>query len=274
MPAMTGRIHFHDADAQGIARIVIDHPGKLNALNVQMWRELRAVLEGIAGAAAPRVIIVQGAGDSFVAGGDIEEFPQFRFEAHTLAHFHEEVVAPALWALWACDVPLVAQISGACVGGGLEIAACCDIRLGGQGSRYGVPIARLGFPMAPAEVEIVARVVGETTLRELLLEARVLDAQEALARGLLTRVVADDALAIEALRVAQHIATLSPQAMRLNKQVLRQFAGGGHSSRAQREPHYAYAASAEHFEGLAAFNERRQAHFPFPSSPSDPSPTP
>jgi enoyl-CoA hydratase len=77
-------------------------------------------------------------------------------------------------------------------------------------------------------------------------------------------VVADDAVPLEALRVAQHIASLSPQAMRLNKQVLRQFAAGGHSSRAQREPHYAYAASAEHFEGLAAFNEKRPAVFPFP----------
>lgn len=266
MSPMTGQIHFHPADAQGIARIVIDHPGKLNALNVQMWRALRAIFEGLQAASAPRVIIVQGAGDSFVAGGDIEEFPQFRFEADTLARFHEDVVAPALWAMWACDVPMVAQINGACVGGGLEIAACCDLRLGGQGSRFGVPIARLGFPMAPAEVEIVARVVGETTLRELLLEARVLNAEEALARGLLTRVVADDTVAVEALRVAQHIASLSPQAMRLNKQVLRHFAGGGTSSRAQREPHYAYAASAEHFEGLAAFNAKRPAVFPFPPS--------
>jgi enoyl-CoA hydratase len=273
---MTAQVHFHPADAQGIARIVIDHPGKLNALNVQMWCQLRAIFDSLnaAPASAPRVIIVQGAGDSFVAGGDIAEFPQFRFEVHTLSHFHEEVVAPALWAMWACNVPLVAQISGACVGGGLEIAACCDLRLAGAGSRFGVPIARLGFPMAPAEVEIVARVVGEATLRELLLEARVLDAQEALARGLLTRVVADEQVAVDALHAAQHIASLSPQALRLNKQVLRQFAGGGSSSRAQREPHYAYAASEEHLEGLAAFNEKRPARFPLPTPAATKSKTP
>lgn len=261
---MSGHIHFHPADARGIARVVIANPGKLNALDVTMWRELRAGFEALHGAATtPRVIVLQGEGRSFVAGGDIEEFPDFRFDAESLAHFHEDVVAPALWAMLACDLPLVAEIAGACVGGGLEIAACCDIRLCGQSSRFGVPIAKLGFPMAPAELEIVARVVGETTLRELLLEARVLNAAEAYERGLVTRVVADADLAAEAQRCAARIAELSPQALRLNKQALRQFAGTGRaSSRAERAPHYAYAPSEEHREGLAAFNEKRPARFP------------
>jgi enoyl-CoA hydratase/carnithine racemase len=262
---MSGHIHFQPADAQGIARIVIANPGKLNALDVPMWCELRAIFEALTPANAPRVIVLQGEGESFVAGGDIEEFPSFRFDADTLAHFHEDVVAPALWAMLACDVPLVAQIAGACVGGGLEIAACCDIRLCGESSRFGVPIAKLGFPMAPAEVEIVARVVGETTLRELLLEARVLSAHDALQRGLVTRVAPDDLLAEEAQHCAERMAALSPQAMRLNKQVLRQFAGGGRSTREQRWPHYAYAPTAEHREGLAAFNEKRPARFTPPA---------
>jgi len=262
---MTGHVRLHapTAQAPGIARLVIAHPGKLNALDTTMWRELRAAVEGVATAAQPpRAIIVQGDGGTFVAGGDIAEFPAFRFEADTLAAFHEDLVAPALWALLACEIPLIAQIEGACVGGGLEIAACCDIRLCGRSSRFGVPIAKLGFPMAPAEVEIVARVVGETVLRELLLEARVLDASEARERGLVTRVVADEAVADEALTAARRIAALSPQAMRLNKRALRQFAHRATpSTAAERAPHYAYAPSAEHREGLAAFNEKRPARF-------------
>ena len=115
--------------------------------------------------------------------------------------------------------------------------------------------------MAPAEIEIVARVVGATVLRELLLEARVLSADEALGKGLVSRVVADDAVAAEALRSARHMAALSPQAMRLNKRALRRFAHGEPSTRAEREPHFAYAPSAEHREGLAAFNEKRPARF-------------
>ncbi|NDY93927.1 enoyl-CoA hydratase/isomerase family protein [Ideonella livida] len=261
----TGHVRLDPADHQGIARLTLSHPGKLNALNVRMWRELQALVAGLTapGARPPRALIVCGEGGTFVAGGDIEEFPQFRFNADTLAAFHEEVVAPALQALLDCDVPLVAQIDGACVGGGLEIAACCDLRICGASSRFGVPIAKLGFPMAPLEVEIVARVIGETCLRELLLEARVLDAQEARARGLVTRIVPDAQVAAEALATAERIAALSPQAMRLNKRALRRFAAVGlpASARPEREAHYAYAPSDEHREGLAAFNERRPARF-------------
>jgi enoyl-CoA hydratase/carnithine racemase len=261
---VAGHVNLLEADAHGVARLVFSHPGKLNALSVQMWRDLRAIAEALNALPhgdGPRAIVVQGEGGSFVAGGDIEEFPDFRFDAETLAHFHEEIVAPALQALLDCERPLVAQIEGACVGGGLEIAACCDIRICGGSSRFGVPIAKLGFPMAPREIEIVARVIGETTLRELLLEARVLGAEEARARGLVTRVVADDQVATEAALSARQMAALSPQALRLNKRALRQFGRAEGSSRDQREPHYAYAPSAEHREGLAAFNEKRPARF-------------
>jgi enoyl-CoA hydratase/carnithine racemase len=160
-----------------------------------------------------------------------------------------------------CDLPLIAQIEGACIGGGLEIAACCDIRIAGMSSRFGVPIAKLGFPMAPAELEIVAAVVGAATLRELLLEARVLDADAARARGLVTRVVPDGQVVAEARHSAERIAALSPQALRLNKRALREFTTAPRSSATQRAPHYAYADSAEHREGLAAFNQKRSPRF-------------
>ena len=248
-----------EVGAGGVARITISNATKLNALSAAMWRELRAHVEGLAGDV--RVVVLRGDGGDFAAGGDIEEFTEFRFEEATLRRFHEEDVLPALRALLACDVPLVAQIEGACIGGGLEIAACCDIRIAGASSRFGVPIAKLGFPMAPAELEIVAAVVGVTTLRELLLEARVLDALAALARGLITRVVADDRVAAEAELSAERIAALSPQALRLNKRALREFASPALSTAQQRSAHYAYADSAEHREGLAAFNDKRPPRF-------------
>ena len=206
-------------------------------------------------------MIVAGEGGHFASGGDIEEFPQFRFDAASLARFHEEDVRPALVALLDCELPLVAQIEGACLGGGLEIAACCDIRIAAAGSRFGVPIARLGFPMAPAELEIVAAVFGTTALREMLIEARVLDAGQALARGLVTRVVPDDQVRAETLAAAQSIARLSPQALRLNKRALRQFSQPAISQAAERAAHYAYAPSAEHREGLAAFVQKRPPRY-------------
>jgi enoyl-CoA hydratase len=259
---MTGSVHYVPPDAAGIARLILSNPGKLNALSVAMWRELRTHVAKLnVHPGGVRVVIVCGEHGQFASGGDIEEFPQFRFDATTLARFHEEDVRPALQALLDCDLPLVAQIDGACIGGGLEIAVCCDIRIAGSAARFGVPIARLGFPLAPAELEMTAAVIGPTVLRELLIEARVLDAQEAFARGLVSRVVADADVAAEARAAAERIAALSPQALRLNKRALRQFTHSARSSHAERAPHYAYAASEEHREGLAAFNEKRQPRF-------------
>ena len=258
---MSGRILLSAADAQGIVRVCISHPAKLNALSVAMWRELRQAFEALSttGCAA-RVVVLHGGSGHFAAGGDIEEFPQFRFEETSLRAFHEETVAPALQALLDCPLPVIAQIEGACVGGGLEIAACCDIRIAGSSSRFGIPIAKLGFPLAPLEAQMVSRVLPLPLLRELLLEARLMDATEALARGVVNRVVADDQVALEAARSAQRMARLSPQAARLNKITLRQLAEGG-PTHEQRRAHYAYADSAEHREGLAAFLEKRPARF-------------
>ena len=254
-------IDVQPADAAGVARVRIHNPTKQNALNVAMWRQLRAAFEQLqAAAATTRVVLLSGEGGHFAAGGDIEEFPDFRFDEQRLRDFHEQDVAPALHALLACDMPVLAQIEGSCIGGGLEIAACCDLRICGRGSRFGIPIARLGFPLAPSEAQIVARVLGLPLLRELLLEARLLGADEALARGIVNRVVDDGTVAAEAEASAARIAALSPQAQRLNKRTLRQLAAGGPSA-AQRHEHFGYADSAEHREGLAAFIEKRPARF-------------
>jgi enoyl-CoA hydratase/carnithine racemase len=259
---MPGSVRFDSGGADGIARVTLAHAGKLNALSVAMWRELRVHFEALqALPGSVRVVIVGGAGGDFAAGGDIDEFPGFRFDEASLRRFHEDEVLPALLAMLACDLPLVAQIDGACIGGGLEVAACCDIRIAAASSRFGVPIAKLGFPMAPAELEIVAAVVGATSLREMLLEARLFDAESARQRGWVTRVVADERVAAEARHSAERIAALSPQALRLNKRALREFAGPRRSDAAQRAPHYAYADSAEHREGLAAFNDKRPPRF-------------
>jgi enoyl-CoA hydratase len=261
---MSGSVRALPADGAGVARVIISHPGKLNAISVAMWQELRAAFDSLNTAVdPPRVMLVAGEGGNFAAGGDIDEFPGFRFDAQRLQHFHEAVVAPALRAMLDCELPVVAQIEGACVGGGLEIAACCDIRIGGRSSRYGIPIARLGFPLAPSEAQIVGRTLGLPLLRELLLEARLLGADEALARGIVQRVVDDGLVAAEATAAAVAMAALSPQAHRLNKRTLRQLAAGGPCT-AQRHEHFGYADSAEHREGLAAFIEKRPPRFGTP----------
>ena len=246
-----------------LARVTLANPDKLNAIDVAMWRELRAAFErlrALPAADAPHAVIVCGAGDQFASGGDIAEFAGFRFDEARLADFHENVVAPALHAVLDCDIPTFAEIAGACIGGGLEIAACCDIRVCGASSRFGAPIAKLGFPMAPGELQALARVVAAPVLREMLLEARLLDADAALRHGIVHEVVADDQLEAVVQKRAERLAELSPQAARLNKRTLRQIAAGG-PTEAERRAHFAYADSAQHREGVTAFIEKRPPRF-------------
>jgi len=260
---MGGAVHWASADAAGVARATLDNPGKLNAIDIGMWRELRALFERLQSLPvgdAPRAVIVCGAGGQFASGGDIQEFAGFRFDENALHDFHENTVAPALQALLDCDIPLLAQIDGACIGGGLEIAACCDIRLCGESSRFGAPIAKLGFPMAPGELERLSQVFSAPLLREMLLEARLFDAHAALRAGAVHAVVADAEVASTTLQRAEQIAALAPQAARTNKRTLRQIAAGGPTPH-ERRAHFAYADSAEHREGIAAFIAKRPAQF-------------
>ena len=246
-----------------LARVTLANPGKHNAIDVAMWRTLRTAFEALQQlppADAPHAILVRGEGGQFASGGDIAEFAGFRFDEARLRDFHEAIVAPALQAMLDCDIPVVAQIDGACIGGGLEIAACCDIRIAGAGSRFGAPIARLGFPMAPGELLLLGRIVPQAVLREMLLEARLVDAARAQQLGLVHAVVADAAVAAHAAERAAVIAALSPQAARLNKRTLRQIAAGGPTAD-ERHAHFTYADSAEHREGIAAFLEKRPPHF-------------
>ena len=260
---MIGTLTFIPDPDDGVAQVVLANPGKRNAIDIAMWRELRSLFEALQARPptdAPRAVIVSGTGGTFASGGDIHEFATFRFDEDKLHNFHEHIVAPALHAMLDCDIPLLAQIDGACIGGGFEIAACCDIRICGAASRFGAPIAKLGFPMAPGELAVLSRIVSAATLREMLLEAQLFDAPRALQLGLVHAVVADADVAAQTSQRAHRIAALSPQAARINKRTLRQIAAGGPSA-AQRQAHFGYADSAEHREGVTAFIEKRPALF-------------
>ncbi len=256
-----GHVRFeHDAASRAIAHVTISNPQRLNALTRAMWRELRTTFEGLAEREPElRVVIVQGEDGHFAAGADLEEFQHFHFDPVQARAFHEQEPAPALQAMLACDIPLVAQIDGVCIGGGLEVAACCDLRIAGESSRFGAPIAKLGFPMAPDELAIMQGVLGRATMTELLLEARLYDAAQALQRGLVHRVVADADVRAEARATAERIAALPALTARINKQTLRQLAASpaGSLDDAQREAHFRYASSDEHRDGIAAFLKRR-----------------
>ncbi len=266
---MSGEVLVQDGEA-GVVCVTLRHTGRLNAMSRTMWRQLRSVFEGIQASNA-RCVVIAGEGGAFCAGGDISEYPGFRFDAAALRDFHENDVWGGLNAMLACDVPIVASISGACMGAGVEIASCCDVRVAGAAARFGAPIAKLGFPMAPREAQLVAAAVGETAARQMLLEAAIFTAADMLGRGFLSRVVPDDDVPAEALASARRIAALAPGAARMNKQVLRALktppALDGKAPAAiemiVNGPHdpYAYADSAEHREGITAFLAKRPPVF-------------
>ena len=258
-----------------IAWVTLDHAGKYNAMSRSMWLELRLVFLAIGQDSRVRCVVIRGAQGHFCAGGDIAQYPSFRFDAVQLQQFHEVEVWGGLQAMLDCDVPIVAQIEGNCMGAGVEIASCCDLRLATHSSRFGAPIARLGLPMAPRETALVVAAVGNTTARAMLLAAEVFDAQHMLARDFLLQVLPNDQLAEHVFGLAHRIAALAPQAARLNKRTLRELnrppapvecAQAAPESIAKSQPDavldaYAYADSAEHREGISAFLEKRKPNF-------------
>ncbi len=259
---MSGSVQMSVVDA--VASVSLSNPGKLNAMSRHMWQDLRAAFEQIQASSGVRCVVVTGENGNLCAGGDISEYADFRFEAASLRDFHENDVWPALQAMLDCDVPIVAQIAGNCMGAGMEIASCCDIRLAAMSARFGAPIARLGFPMAPREATLVAREVGLGVARQMLLEAAIFSAIELKASGFLSQVLADAELADAAHTRALRIAALAPQAARMNKQTIRALlseSGAEVQSDPADDSSYAYADSAEHREGILAFIEKRRPNF-------------
>ena len=182
-----------------VATVVLNREGKLNALTRPMWRALGEAVDALSADESVRCVILRGAGErAFSPGNDIGEFESERSNKAQAIEYGA-VMHATVAALERCRHPLVAQIHGLCVGGGLEIAALCDIRICGTSSRFGAPIKNLGLVMAYSEMGPLVRLVGAPVALEILLEGRIFDAAEAKDKGLVTRVVADGEVAAEAL---------------------------------------------------------------------------
>lgn len=245
-----------------VAHVTLSHPGRLNAITMDMWRQLASVFNNLSAMTNLRCVLIQGQDGNFAAGADIREFPRWRATKDDVIEYHTQILAPALNAVATCVHPVVAMIKGVCVGGGLEIASQCDLRIAAKTARLGVPINRLGFPMAPDEMRGLLALAGPATTLEILLEGRVFDADEAYAKGLLTRVVDDAELDEHVQKLVQRLARGAPLAARINKETVRRLtASTGQLSRAETGQFFRYAESRDHLEGVGAFLDGRTPVF-------------
>lgn len=243
-----------------IATLTLSNPGKLNAISISMWRELAAKFCELSQDESLRCVIIQGEGGNFAAGADISEFPLQRNNAEQGIHYHMDIIALALEAIANCLHPTIAAIDGACVGGGLEIACACDLRIASASARFGIPIQRLGFALAPSEMQSLLQLVGMATALEILLEGRVFHAAEAMHKGLVQRVVDD--VSAEVRQVAQRIAQGAPLAARMNKKLARHLNPLSQTLSPQEfADAYALLDSLDYQEGIDAFLNRRKPVF-------------
>jgi enoyl-CoA hydratase/carnithine racemase len=200
-----------------VATIVLSHPGRLNALSLPMWRAVASTIETLNADPSLRCVVLRGDGDrAFAAGADIAEFARERSNS-TQARVYGEAIDRGMQAVRTSVHPTLAMIQGACVGGGLELAAVCDMRICSESSRFGVPVKNLGLVMGLGELQGLIGLVGRARALEIVLEGRVFGAAEAKEMGLVNRVVPDSELAAECAAAVARIASGAPLVARWHK---------------------------------------------------------
>ncbi len=244
--------------AGAVAYLTLNAPARHNALSQAMWSDLQHHAQQLATESAIRVIVMRGAGQHFAAGADISEFPQLRANAAQARHYHEQIISPALQALLACPQVVLAAIQGDCIGGGLEIACCADLRLASNCARFGIPIQKLGFALAPAEMALLLQTVSPTCAAELLLEARLFDANEAQQRGLVTRVCSQLESALH--DSLQRLLAAAPLALAMHKKMIRTMPQRGLNS-AEVSAVFDLMNSQDYQRGVLAFLQKRSPDF-------------
>ncbi len=245
-----------DEPGGGIVRLTLSNPAKRNALD-------HAMLDGLATAVRAhgdaRCLILTGAHGMFSAGYDIGDIPEDVFAVHA-----EKLVAhpftAALDALEACPAPVVAALPGHTIGGGLEMALCCDMRVAAPGVRLGMPPAKLGLVYSHTGLRRFIQAIGAPRTRELFLLGRNVDARTALAWGLLNEVAEDVEAASSAL--ARELAANAPLSVRGNKRVIRELLAADVRLDAEVERELIALrercfASEDMREGVRAFAEKR-----------------
>lgn len=248
-----------------VATVTLNRPERLNAINLPLWQAIGDMFEALSRATqqetGPRVVVLRGSGkQAFAAGGDIHEFSTVRgTEDGTRAY--DAVMRRAFREIGACPAPVIAAIEGVCLGGGLELASQCDLRLANESARFGVPINRLGMTMAYPEIEGIMRLVGPANTMALLLEGRIVNAHEACSMGLLNGVVEDNSFDDKLNSMIGGILKGAPKVNAWHKAFVRRLGEATPLSDAEKDICYAYLKTQDYVEGVRAFSAKRQPEF-------------
>jgi enoyl-CoA hydratase/carnithine racemase len=245
-----------------IAWIVISNPQRTNALTAAMWGSLPAILAKAEASETVRVIVLRGAGTTaFSAGADISEFQSQR--TGEAASVYDRLNHQAFTALLGMHKPTIAMIHGFCLGGGLGLAACCDLRYADETSQYAIPAAKLGIGYNPRWVRPLLALGSSAAIKELLFTGRRFNAGDALAMGLINRIHSAQTLEDEVQKVATEIAANAPLSVAAAKLVINEMAEHPETPRMERlDAAVATCFSSEDYaEGQRAFLEKRRPVF-------------
>jgi enoyl-CoA hydratase len=241
-----------------VGRVQLNRPQALNALNSKLMTELVDAMETLDADPEIRCILLHGNEKAFAAGADIKEMA----DQGAIDMYAKDFIS--LWdAVYRIRKPIVAAVSGFCLGGGCELAMICDMMIASDTAKFGQPETNIGVLPGAGGTQRLTRAVGKALAMDMVLTGRMITAQEAKTAGLVSRVVPPEAYLEEALKVAGEIAAKSPVAMQLAKEaVLHSFentlAGGIHL---ERRLFYMAFASEDQKEGMKAFMEKRKPEF-------------
>lgn len=247
----------------GIGRIVFNQPEKRNAVSLEMWQACERVLDAFEQDDSIRVVVVSGAGDkAFISGADVSKFESERASEQAVAHYNA-TTARVYDRIQAFPKPTIAEITGACVGGGVALAVCCDLRIAGEGARFAIPAARLGLGYGHVGLERLVDLVGPAFAKELFFTARLFSAEEASAMGLVNRVLPDAEVAAYVAEYADMITANAPLTVMAVKAVV----GEVVKDASERDLALCRAwvdrcfKSQDYIEGRRAFLEKRKPRF-------------
>jgi enoyl-CoA hydratase len=243
---------------EGIARIQLHRPEVLNALNLQLMEELVSALESMEKDEAIRCIIITGDRRAFAAGADIDEMS----DATAV-----DMLLRDQFATWDrirhISKPLIAAVSGYALGGGCELAMACDLIIAAETAKFGQPEINIGVMPGAGGTQRLTRAVGKARAMEMVLTGKPISAEEALQAGLINRVVPEELLEDEALKMAREIASKPPVAVRLAKKaVLKAMDTTLETGLAYEQMlFYLLFATEDQREGMQAFLEKRKPQF-------------